>query len=114
MNILILSAAAKVLLVRAFAEAEAQKLPGTEDATYPFWSPDSRTIGFFTQPEGKLKRIGISAASAQVLSDAPQARGGSWGADDVILFGTLNGPLYRVAAAGGPAERRDAPGLRSA
>jgi Tol biopolymer transport system component len=92
----------RLLYLRAFAEAEAQKLPGTEDAIYPFWSPDSRTIGFFTPPpDGKLKRIGISGASAQVLSDAPQARGGSWGADDVILFGTLNGPLYRVAAAGG-------------
>jgi Tol biopolymer transport system component len=92
----------RVLFLRVFAEAEAQKLPGTEDATYPFWSPDSRTIGFFAPPpEGKLKRIGISGVSAQVLSDAPLARGGSWGADDIILFGTYKGPLYRVSAAGG-------------
>jgi len=92
----------RLLYLRTFAEAEAQKLSGTEDATYPFWSPDSRTIGFFTPPpDGKLKRIGISGVSAQVLSDAPLARGGSWGADDVILFGTYKGPLYRVSAAGG-------------
>jgi Tol biopolymer transport system component len=91
----------RFLYLRAFAESEAQKLPGTEDAIYPFWSPDSRAVGFFTYPEGKLKRIGISGASAQALCDAPEARGGSWGADDVILFGTLNGPLYRVSSGGG-------------
>ncbi len=90
-----------VLFLRAFADAQAQILPGTENAWYPFWSPDSRAIGFFTFPEGKLKRIGISGTSAQTLCDVPQARGGSWGADEVILFGTLNGTLFRVSAAGG-------------
>jgi dipeptidyl aminopeptidase/acylaminoacyl peptidase len=89
------------LCLRVLAEAEAQKLPGTEHATYPFWSPDSRAVGFFTQPDGKLKRIGITGASPQVICDVLEPRGGTWGADDVILFGTLNGPLFRVSAAGG-------------
>ena len=97
----------KFLYLRAFAEAEAHQLPGTEDAFWPFWSPDSRTVGFFTtsqrveQPKGaKLKRIGISDASPLVVCDAPEARGGSWGADDTILFGNLHGALYRVSATG--------------
>ena len=99
------------LWLRAFAEKEAQKLPGTEQAIYPFWSPDSQAIGFFTWPEGKAKRVGISGAAPQILCDAPEPRGGAWGDDGTILFGTLNGPLSRVSAAGGqpsPATRLDA------
>ena len=107
----------KFLYLRAFAEAEAHQLPGTEDAFWPFWSPDSRTVGFFTtsqrveQPKGaKLKRIGISDASPLVVCDAPEARGGSWGADDTILFGNLHGALYRVSATGGQPSAGDSSG----
>ena len=97
----------RLLFLREFSEPAARPLPGTESGLDPFWSPDSRTVGFFTalptqQPRGgKLKRIGISDASPLEICDAPDDRNGSWGADDVILFGSLNGPLYRVSAAGG-------------
>ena len=59
-------------------------MPTTEDATYPFWSPDSRYIGFFAQ--GKLKKIAASGGPSQSLCDAPDGRGGTWNRDDVIVF----------------------------
>src|SRR5262249_17796268 len=81
------------LWLRSLVRGQAQKLPGTEGAVYPFWSMDSRSIGFFTYPDGKLKRTGITGSPPQVLCEVSEARGGTWGADDVVLFATLNGPL---------------------
>ena len=79
----------------------ATAVPGTEDASHPFWSPDSRSVGFFSQ--GKLKKVDVfSGTSAQVLCDAPHGRGGAWNRDGVILFTpeVFTG-LYRVSSAGG-------------
>ena len=91
----------KVLLwVRALDSLTAQPLAGTEDSSFPFWSPDSRFIGFFS--EGKLKKIEVTGGPAQTLCDAPDARGGTWNADGVIVFAPKGADvLYRVAAAGG-------------
>ena len=52
--------------------------------TSPFWSPDSRSMGFFA--DGKLKRIDIDGGVVQTLADAPLGRGGTWNRDGVILF----------------------------
>ena len=74
----------------------------TEDAIYPFWSPDSRFIGFFAQ--GKLKKIAINGGTAQTLCEAPFGRGGTWNRDDVIVFSpsaAMDHRLQRVSAAGG-------------
>jgi serine/threonine protein kinase len=88
------------LWVRPLGSLEAQPLRGTDDATYPFWSPDSASIGFFAQ--GKLKKIAVTGGEPQVLCDATAGRGGSWSAAGVIIFSpNIGGPLYRVAAAGG-------------
>ena len=68
-----------------------------------FWSPDSKSLGFFTAQ--KLKRIDLASGAVQTLTDAPTARGGSWGSDGTILFAPAgNGPLYRIPAKGGSAE----------
>jgi hypothetical protein len=89
------------LWVRALQDATSQPLPGTEGATYPFWSADSRFIGFFA--EGKLKKIEAAGGPSQAICDAPDARGGSWNREDTIIFApSYNGPLYKVPAAGGP------------
>ena len=77
----------------------AQPLPGTEGASYPFWSPDSRAIGFVA--EGKLKRIDIGGGQPQTLANAAGSRGGTWSRDDVILFGVTAAGLRRVPASGG-------------
>jgi serine/threonine protein kinase/Tol biopolymer transport system component len=88
------------LWVRALDSLEARALPGTENATYPFWSPDSRYIGFFAQ--GKIKKIAISGGPAQILADAPSGRGATWNHDGVIVFSpAIGGGLSRVSASGG-------------
>jgi serine/threonine protein kinase len=87
------------LWLRPMDALQAEPMPGTEDATYPFWSPDSRYVGFFAQ--GKLKKIGTSGGSAQSLCDAREGRGGSWNRDDVIVFSPGTGALQRVSAVGG-------------
>jgi Tol biopolymer transport system component len=93
----------KVLLwVRPLDTLAPQALQGTDNAAYPFWSPDSRSIGFFVQGQGKLKRIDVAGGPALTLCDAPSGIGGTWNRDGVIVFApNTNGPLYRVAAAGG-------------
>jgi Tol biopolymer transport system component len=104
----------KVLWVRALALLDAQPLPATEDATYPFWSPDSQFIGFFSQ--GKLKRVAASGGQSQTISDALQPRGGTWSEEGVIVFLANAGERwYRVAAAGGAAAPMtiDAPNTES-
>ncbi|MDQ2979727.1 MAG: protein kinase [Acidobacteriota bacterium] len=86
--------------VRALNALAAQPLAGTEGTTRPFWSPDSRFLGFFA--EGKLKKITVSGGPAQKICDAPSGADGSWSPEGVILFdGTANDPIFRVSAAGG-------------
>jgi Tol biopolymer transport system component/predicted Ser/Thr protein kinase len=88
--------------VRALDTLEAHALPGTDGATYPFWSPDSAFLGFFA--EGKLKKIAVAGGLAQIISDAPSARGGTWSRDGIILFTpTPTSAIFRVSASGGPA-----------
>jgi Tol biopolymer transport system component len=90
------------LWVRALDKVESRPLPGTDGADYPFWSPDSRSVGFFAT--GKLYRIDVSGGAPQALANAPLGFGGSWSGDGTILFALLfNGPLSRVAASGGDA-----------
>jgi predicted Ser/Thr protein kinase len=89
------------LWVRPLDSAAAQPLAGTDGATFPFWSPDSRSIGFFA--DGKLKRIDASGGPVMTLADAPNARGGSWSRLGVILFAPSNAStIRRVSASGGP------------
>ena len=86
--------------VQPLSSTEPQALPGTDGASYPFWSPDSAYVGYFA--EGKLKKIAASGGIPQILCDAPAGRGGAWSPDGVILFApNIGGPLYRVSAAGG-------------
>jgi Tol biopolymer transport system component/predicted Ser/Thr protein kinase len=89
------------LWLRAMDALQAQPMAFTEDAIYPFWSPDSRYIGFFAQ--GKLKKVAASGGPAQSLCDVPLGRGGSWNREDVVVFSPGNGgiSIQRVAAAGG-------------
>ena len=74
-----------LLWVRALDSLSAQPLSGTEGASFPFWSPDSRFIGFFAQ--GKLKKIDVAGRSVQTICDAPEGFGTSaWNQEGVILF----------------------------
>jgi GrpB-like predicted nucleotidyltransferase (UPF0157 family) len=81
----------------------AQPLAGSDNAEYPFWSPDSRSIGFFSS--GKLQRIDIAGGRPQPLANAPANRGGAWNSDGTIVFAASQiGPLSRVSASGGEPE----------
>jgi eukaryotic-like serine/threonine-protein kinase len=92
----------KQLWLRPLDKKTAQPLMGTEGATFPFWSPDSRSIGFFAG--GKLKRIQIAGGMPVALAGAPTGLGGTWSRDDVIVFTpNMGNPLYRVPATGGDA-----------
>ena len=96
-----------VVWVRALDAGESRPLPGTEGASFPFWSPDGRSLGFFAND--KLKRIDVAGGVPLVVADAPNARGGTWNADGVILFAPgVAAPIVRVPARGGPVEARDA------
>jgi Tol biopolymer transport system component len=88
------------LWVRAMNALDAREIPDTNGAIFPFWSPDSRSLGFFA--DAKLKTIDLSGGSAQVVAEASLSRGGAWGADGVIIFSpTPAAPLLRVSATGG-------------
>jgi eukaryotic-like serine/threonine-protein kinase len=91
-----------VLWLYAIGDQQARKLPQTEGARFPFWSPDGKSLAFFA--DGKLKKLDIAGGPVQTICDASSGRGGTWSKDGVIVFtpsgGLLEG-LYRVPATGG-------------
>lgn len=89
-----------MLWLRPLEHREGRFLAHTESGGFPFWSPDGRNIGFFG--DGKLKTVDLLGSPPQILCDATDGHGGSWNSDGVIVFApTPNGPLFRVATAGG-------------
>jgi len=85
------------LYLRSLDSGELQPLSGTNLARTPFWSPDSRFIGFFA--ESKLKVIPAAGGPAQILcSETGLGTGGTWNREGVILFGIEEGHLRRVDA----------------
>jgi len=93
------------LWVRPLGASAAHRLDKTEGANYPFWSPDSQSIGFFT--EGMLRRISVSGSGAGKICDLTSAGnanpgdGGTWNKDGMIVFAEAGKPLMRVSAQGG-------------
>jgi len=99
------------LWIRSLAAGAGQQLTGTEDATLPFWSPDSRQVGFFQA--SKMKIVDPSSGAVQVLCDAPGGFGGAWNDRGTIIFafsgyGGSNGPndigsnsILKISTSGG-------------
>jgi eukaryotic-like serine/threonine-protein kinase len=86
-----------VLWLRPLGSLTARPVPGTDGAAVPFWSPDSRQIGFWAN--GKLKKVSVLGGIPQTLGDSNYP-GGSWNRDGIILF--LNhDSIYRVPDTGG-------------
>jgi len=109
------SAGVRSLWLRSLDALEARPIAGTEDARFPFWSPDGRRLGFFAGAE--LRVMDLLSRASRTLARATgafDARGVSWGADDVIVFApSYVGGLMRVGASGGevqPATRLDVAG----
>ncbi len=91
-----------VLWLRSLETNSARPLSQTRDASAPFWSPDSRSVGFFA--DGKLKRIDLEAESVQVIANASAEFGGTWSRAGEILFTpTPSSPIFRVSANGAQA-----------
>jgi eukaryotic-like serine/threonine-protein kinase len=88
------------LWVRSLNSTAARALPGTDGAAFPFWEPQGRSLGFFSD-DGKLKRVDINGGAVRVLANANLQWGATWGRDDTILFGPATGPILRIPAAGG-------------
>ena len=88
------------LYLRSLDSVNSQPLPGTEHATFPFWSPDSQSIAFFTGE--KLKRLEVGGNSPVTICDSVLGRGGSWGQDGTIILAvSYNTGISRVPASGG-------------
>jgi hypothetical protein len=89
-----------LLIVRDLLTGEYRSLDGTVRATFPFWSPDSRWIGFFS--DGKLRKILGTGGPVQILCEAHDGRGGSWSSSGVVVFAPdIQGPLMQVPDGGG-------------
>ena len=89
------------LWLRSLSTTTAQPLAGTEEARYPFWSPDGHAVGFFGG--GALKRLDLGGGAPRTLAPAANGSGGTWNADGVIVFApNVTSPLMRVSATGGP------------
>ncbi len=91
-----------VLWVRTLDNPVPHLLSGTEQADFPFWSPDGKYIGFFA--DGKLKKVDLNGSNPVSICDAPNGRGGTWNEAGVIIFAPdAGGPLYQVYSTGGTA-----------
>ena len=93
----------KLLWVRSLSSDSAHAIEGTAGAAHPFWSPDGVYIGFFAG--GKVMKVSADGGAVAVVADAPNSRGGSWGANNVILFAPdFTGALVKASAQGGSTE----------
>ncbi len=87
------------LFLQRVGSPDATPLPGTQGASYPFWSPDGAYVAFFAG--GKLQKIAIAGGPPQVLANVQSARGGSWGNRNVIVYEPdASSPLWRINADG--------------
>ena len=103
------SSGTRQLLLRSLDNSALTPVPATDGASYPFWSPDGRQIGFFTG--STLKIADVVGRSVMDLCSVDQGRGGTWNQRGDIVFGTRTTGLFRVAASGGtpvPLTRRTA------
>ena len=85
-------------MIRSMDALEAHEIPGTDGAYLPFWSPDSRSIGF--SATGKTKKVGVDGSPAVTLLDS-FSFGGSWNRQGIILIGRQTGSLQQVQDSGG-------------
>jgi Tol biopolymer transport system component/tRNA A-37 threonylcarbamoyl transferase component Bud32 len=90
----------RLLWVRSLADGSARSLPGTDSATLPFWSPDGKSLAYFAS--GKVKRVAVVGGAPVDIVDAENPRGGSWGANDIIIYTpSTQNSIFSVPTTGG-------------
>jgi eukaryotic-like serine/threonine-protein kinase len=90
----------RMLWVRPIDAGTAAPIAGTENADIPFWSPDSRWVGF--SANSKLQKVDVvGGGQPQVICDIVSRAGGTWNSEGVIVFDQGDKPLQRVSATGG-------------
>jgi serine/threonine protein kinase/Tol biopolymer transport system component len=89
------------LWVHSFDSLKPRFLAGTEGASSPFWSPDSRFIGFFAAREGRLKKVELSGGPTHLICSGSVSGLSAWLPDGTILFSEFRKGLFRVSADGG-------------
>jgi serine/threonine-protein kinase len=100
------------LYARALDQLDPRAIPGTEDASAPFFSPDGRWIGFFAA--GKLRKVAVAGGMPVVIAEAPQTFGAAWLTDGRIVFSASErGGLLRVNESGGDTEQLTLPTANS-
>jgi Tol biopolymer transport system component/tRNA A-37 threonylcarbamoyl transferase component Bud32 len=88
------------LWVRDLTSGKAVLIPGTQGAAFPFWSPESNMVGFFSN--GKMRTVAAAGGPIQIICDAPAGRGGAWSPAGMIVFTpNIEEPLYKVGESGG-------------
>ena len=98
------------LWVRSLSSTEVRELAGTDDASFPFWSPDGTRVAFFAS--ARLKHVRLDSGSIVDVCPAELGEGGTWGADDTILFApTPSSGIVRVSANGGSAQPVTSPDI---
>ena len=88
------------LWLRPIDAPDARKIPRTENGTGPFWSPDSRSIGFYDTATRQLKRTTVEGDAPSVICQATSPTGADWSRNGVIIFADAAG-IMKVEAAGG-------------
>ena len=96
--------------MRALDSADAKPIEGTESGSFPFWSPDSKSIGFYAPGRGRIERVDVAGGAPVAVVRASFVRGASWGVGDTIVFDS-GGKIHAVAVAGGESRVVTADGL---
>jgi serine/threonine protein kinase len=87
------------LWLRPLDSITSQELRDTDDAQFPFWSPDGRSLAYFAR--GYLRRIDAMGGASTPLTAVSNPRGGSWSEDGTIVFSESVGPLQKIRASEG-------------
>ena len=90
--------------IRNLATGDERQVPGTETGRAPFWSPDSRSLGYQSAKDAQIKRVDLDGGRPVAIASAPSNCGASWGHDFIVFCEALGEPLKRVSPSGGAVE----------
>ncbi len=98
------SSSSTQLFMRHLDEGAAEPLAGTEGAVAPFFSPDSRWIGFSADDE-RLMKIDVGGGAAQTICESRHPHGATWGDGIIVMGATSDNTLWSVDPNGGEIQR---------